>query len=213
MFLLVNFIMLAGMLLSETDFFLAGVGTKIKYLFMLYCLIDIMQYRKNNCGSNLIMLFIILIAYVLLWRYVFVNPDMKEYISSHTLIMIFYLLILIPSIQEVIHYQCIKEYTVTSCASIIVVLFLQVITHTHEMSFNPVFAAYSFMAHDIMRSSFGFLHANYVGNMCFLVISILFLFYMEFSDNPLLYSRSKIIVLLLGCAMIMILFSSSVRNR
>ena len=117
-FLLVNFIMIAGMLLSETDFFLAGVGTKLKYLFMLYCMLDIMLYRKNNCGLNLIILFLLLIAYVLLWRYVFINPDMMDYISSHTMIMIYYLLLLIFSTQEVLHYQCIEEYTITSSSSI-----------------------------------------------------------------------------------------------
>ena len=212
MFLLINFIMLAGMMLSETDFFLAGVGTKIKYLFMLYCLIDIMWYRESNCGSNLIILFLILIAYVLLWRYVFVNPDMVEYISGHTMIMLYYLLLLIPSTQEVLHYQCVEEYMVTSCAAIIAALFLQVITHRSELILNPVFAVYSFMAHDVMRSDFGFLHANYVGCMCFLIISSLTLIYIEFSDNPLLYSRSKIMISLLGCIIFVILFSSSSRT-
>ncbi len=212
MFLLVNFITLAGIILSESDFILAGVGTKIKYLFMLYCLIDIMWYRKNNCGSNLIILFLTLIAYVLLWRYVFVNPDMGEYISSHTLIMIFYLLILILSAQEVLHYQCITEYTVTSCTAVLTALLLQVITHRHEMILNPIFAVRSFLAHDVMRSFFGFIHPNGVGNMCFIIISVLFIFYMEFSDNPLLHSRSKIIVFLLGCITIMILFATSSRT-
>ena len=212
MFLLVNFIMLAGMLLSETDFFLAGVGTKIKYLFILYCLIDIMQYRENNCGTNLIILFLILIVYVLLWRYVFVNPNMVEYISNHTLIMIYFLLLLIPSTQEVLHYQCVGEYTITSCAAIIAALFIQVITHLNELSLNPVFAVYSFLSHDVMRSSFGFLHANGIGNMCFLIVSFLFLFYLEFSDNPLLHSRSKMFILLFDCIIFMILFSASSRT-
>lgn len=212
MFLLVNFIMLAGMLLSETDFFLAGVGTKIKYLFILYCLIDIMQYRENNCGTNLIILFLILIAYVLLWRYIFVTPNMVEYISNHTLIMIYFLLLLIPSTQEVLHYQCVGEYTITSCAAIIAALFIQVITHLNELSLNPVFAVYSFLSHDVMRSSFGFLHANGIGNMCFLIVSFLFLFYLEFSDNPLLHSRSKMFILLFDCIIFMILFSASSRT-
>lgn len=212
MFLLVNFIMLTGMMLSETDFFLAGVGTKIKYVFMLYCLIDIMQYKENNCGLNLIILFLILIIYVLLWRYVFVNYDMWEYISSHTMIMMYFLLILILSVQEVLHFQCIREYTITSCASIIAALYLQVITHIHELSLNPVFAVRSFIAHDIMRSNFGFLHANFVGNMCFLIVSFLLLLYMDFSHNPLPHSRSKIIILLLGCITFMILFSASSRT-
>ena len=212
MFLLVNFIMLAGMMLSETDFFLAEAGTKIKYLFMLYCLIDIMEYRKNNCGWNLIILFLILIVYVLLWRYIFINHDMMEYISEHTMIMIYYLLLLIPSVQEVLHYQCITEYTITSCTAIIATLFIQVITHLYELSLNPVFAVHSFLAHDIMRSSFGFLHANFVGNMCFLIVSVLFIIYMEFTDNPLLHSRSKIIVFLLVCIIFMILLSTSSRT-
>ena len=212
MFLLVNFIMLVGIMLSETDFFLAGVGTKIKYLFMLYCLIDILQYRKNNCGLNLIVLFFTLIAYVLLWRFVFVNPDMKEYISAHTLILMYYLLILIPSVQEVLHYQCVEEYMITSCAAIIAALFIQVITHRNELILNPVFAVYSFVTHNVMRSGFGFSHANFVGAMCFLVISFLLLIYLEFSENPLLYSRSKILVFLLGCITFMVFFATSSRT-
>ena len=211
-FLLVNFIMLTGLLLSETDFLLAEVGPKTKYLFMLFCMIDILQYRKINCGPNLIILFAVLVAYILLWRYVFANPDMIEYISDHTMIMIYYLLILILSVQEVLHYQCIREYAITSCAAIMAALFIQVITHMHELILNPVFAVYSFIAHDVMRSSFGFLHANAVGNMCFLVISFLLVFYQEFSDNPLLHSRSKMVVLLLACILFMILFSASSRT-
>lgn len=212
MFLLVNFIMLAGMLLSETDFLLAGVGTKIKYLFILYCLIDIVQYRENNCGLNLNILFLILITYVLLWRYVFVNYDMMEYISNHTMIMIYYVLLLIPSVQEVLHYQCIREYSLTSCAAVAAALIIQIITHTYDLSLNPVFAVRSFIAHDIMRSSFGFLHANVVGNLCFVITSILFVLYIEYSDNPLLHSRSKIIIMLLTCMIFMILFSASSRT-
>ena len=211
MFLLANFIMFAGTILSETDLFW-GVGIKIKYLFVLYCLIDIMQYRKKHFGSNLMIVFLILTMYILLWRYVFVNPDMMEYISYHTTIMLWYLLLLITSTQEVLHYQCVEEYTFTSCAAIIAILSIQVITHRYELSINPAFAVYSFLAHDVMRSSFGFLHANYVGSMCFLLVSFLFIFYMEFSDNPLRHSRSKIIALLLVCITFMILFSASSRT-
>ncbi len=212
LFLLANFIMFVATIMSETDLFWGGVGVKIKYLFILYCLIDIMQYRKNNFGSNLIMVFLIFAAYILLWRYVFINPDMMEYISSHTMIMLYFLMLLITSTQEVLHYQCVEEYTITSCAAIIATLSIQVITHRYDLILNPAFAIYSFLAHDVMRSSFGFLHANYVGNMCFIMLSILFIFYLEFSDNPLLHSRSKIIILLLACVIFMILLSSSSRT-
>ena len=212
MFLFVNFIMLTGMILSGTDFFLADVGAKVKYLFMLYCLIDILQYRKNNLSLNLGILFLILIMYVLLWRYVFVNPDMSIYISAHTSIMIYYLLLLIPSTQEVLHYRCIREYTITSCAAILLTLFFQVIMHRDEWILNPVFAVRSFIGHKLVRSGFGFLHPNYVGNMCFLAICLLFIIYMEFSDNPLFYSRSKLLIMLLACISFMVLLTTSSRT-
>ncbi len=212
MFLLVNFIMLAGIMLSETDFFLAGVMAKVKYLFMLFCLIDILQYRKNSLSLNLVVLFLILIMYVLLWRYVFVNPDMAIYISDHTSIMIYYLLLLIPSVQEVLHYRCIRGYSITSCAAIIVALFLQVMTHSDEWVLNPVFAVRSFIAHDLVRSSFGFIHPNGVGNLCFIIIILLFVIYLEFSDNPLFYSRSKLLIVLLGCITFMVLLATSSRT-
>ncbi len=212
MFLLVNFIMLTGMILSGTDFFLAEWGAKIKYLFMLFCLIDFLQYRKNNLSFNLVVLFLTLIMYVLLWRYVFVNPNMAAYISDHTMIMLYFLLLLIPSVQEVLHYQCIREYTITSCAAIILALFIQVMTHRDEWILNPVFAIRSFLAHDLVRSSFGFLHPNYVGNMCFLMVSLLFLIYLEFSDNHLFHSRSKLLIVLLGFIAGLILLTTSSRT-
>ena len=212
MFLLVNFIMLTGMILSGTDFFLAGAAAKIKYLFMLYCLIDFLQYRKSNLSLNLVVLFLILITYVLLWRYVFVNPNMAGYISDHTMIMIYYLFLLIPSVQEVLHYQCIREYTVTSCVAITIALFIQVLTHSNEWILNPVFAVRSFLAHDIVRSSFGFLHPNYVGNMCFLIVSLFFIIFLEFSDNPVLHSRSKLLIILIVCLSFWILLTTSSRT-
>ena len=212
MFLLVNFIMLTGMILSGTDFFLAGSAAKIKYLFMLYCLIDILQYRENNLSSNLVALFLILIVYILLWRYVFVNPNMAGYISNHTLIMLYYLFLLIPSVQEVLHYHCIREYTMTSCIAIIIALLIQVITHSDEWILNPVFAVRSFLAHNLVRSSFGFLHPNYVGNICFLIVTLLFIVYLEFSDNPLFFSRSKLLIMLLVCICFMILLTTSSRT-
>ena len=212
MFLLVNFIMLTGMILSGTDFFLAGMGAKVKYLFMLYCLIDILQYRKIRLGLNLVVLFLILIVYVVLWRYVFVNIDMADFISAHTSIMVYFLLLLILSVQEVLHYQCIRAYTITSCAAIIISLLLQVITHSDEWVLNPIFAVRSFINHELVRSSFGFLHPNYVGNMCFLIVSLLIIIFMEYSNNPLLYSKSKLLIMLLGCITIMILLVTSSRT-
>ena len=212
MFLLVNFIMLIGIILSGTDFSLAEMGAKVKYLFMLYCLIDILQYRKTNLSFNLVVLFLTLTMYVLLWRYVFVNPNMAGYISEHPKIMLYFLLLLIPSVQEVLHYQCIREYTITSCAAMTITLFIQIMTHRDEWIFNPIFAVRSFLAHDLVRSSFGFLHPNYVGNMCFLMVSLLFIIYLEFSDNPLFYSRSKLLIVLLGFIVCLVLLTTSSRT-
>ena len=89
--------------------------------------------------------------------------------------MLIYLAVLIPCALEVIHYNCIEEYTISSGAALVLVLAIQVVNHRSEFIFNPIFAVRSFLSHEMVRSSFGFLDTNFVGNACFLVGCVLFM--------------------------------------
>ena len=46
-FLLINFVMMTGIMFSVTDSSLADYGTKFKYVFILYCLTDLVSHKKS----------------------------------------------------------------------------------------------------------------------------------------------------------------------
>ena len=211
-FLLINLTMLAGIMFSVTDFFLAGFGTKFKYIFILYCLIDIFARKKRPCSRNLMLLFSLLILYVLAWGFAFRNPIVAAQTAAHSKTMLIYLAMLILGALEVIHYKCVEEYAVSSGAALCLVLVVQVVFHRNEMIFNPVFAVRSFLSHNLVRSSFGFLDTNFVGNVCFLVLCILFLTYLFRSGNPLFHSRIRILLGLTGFFVFYIMLNTSSRT-
>lgn len=211
-FLLINFVMMTGIMFSVTDFSLANVGTKFKFVFIVYCLIDILSHKKRPCSRNLAFLFSLLVFYVLAWGFVFTNPIVGAQIAAHRKTMLIYLAMLIPCALEVIHYRCVEEYTVSSGAALCLVLVIQVLRHRNEMILNPVFAVRSFLAHNLVRSSFGFLDTNFVGNVCFLVLCILFMAYIFHLSNPLFHSRIRILVFLAALAVSMIMLCTSSRT-
>lgn len=212
MFLLINFVMMTGIMFSVTDFILADFGVKFKYIFILYCLVDIISRKERPCSWNLVLLFSLLLIYVIVWGFIFKNPIVAVQIADHRKTMLIYLAILIPCALEVIHYKCVEEYTLSSGVALALVLVTQVICHRNEMIFNPVFAIRSFLAHDLVRSSFGFLDTNFVGNTCFLVLCILFVTYLFHMVNPLFHSRIRILLVFMGLIFFYIMLCTSSRT-
>ena len=211
-FLLVNFLMMTGIMFSVTDFFLADLGAKFKFVFILYCLVDILSHKERPCSRNLAVVFSLLFLYVVVWGFIFKNPIVAVEIAQHRKTMLLYLAMLIPCALEVIHYKCIEEYTLSSGAALILVLITQIASHRNEMIFNPVFAVRSFLAHEMVRSSFGFLDTNFVGNSCFLIGCILFMAYIYHLDNPLFHSRIRILLVLVGLLDFLVLLCTSSRT-
>ena len=211
-FLLINFVMLTGIMFSVTDFALANIGSQFKYAFILYCLADLFSHKKRLCSLNVAVVFFLLIFYVLAWGFVFKNPIVAVQIAGHRKTMLIYLAMLIPCALEVIHYKCIEEYTASSGAALCLVLLIQVVRHGNEMIFNPVFAIRSFLAHDLVRSSFGYLDTNFVGNSCFLIACILFMVYLFHSSNSLFHSRIKVLLVLIGLIIFYIMLNTSSRT-
>ena len=211
-FLLVNFLMMTGIMFSVTDFFLADLGAKFKFVFILYCLVDILSHKERPCSRNLAVVFSLLFLYVVVWGFIFKNPIVAVEIAQHRKTMLLYLAMLIPCALEVIHYKCIEEYTLSSGAALILVLITQIASHRNEMIFNPVFAVRSFLAHEMVRSSFGFLDTNFVGNTCFLIGCILFMTYIYQLENPLFHSRIRILLVLVGLLILLVLLCTSSRT-
>ncbi len=211
-FLLINFVMMTGIMFSVTDFFLGGLGTKFKYVYILYCLVDIISHKERLCSWNLATVFSLLIFYVLAWGFIFKNPIVAVQIAQHRKTMLIYLAMLIPCALEVIHYKCIEEYTLSSGAALLLVLIIQVASHRNEIIFNPVFAVRSFLSHELVRSTFGYLDTNFVGNTCFLIGCVLFMAYIYHLENPLFHSQIRILSVLIGLFVFYIMLCTSSRT-
>ena len=211
-FLIVNFLMMAGIMFSVTDFFLNSLGAKFKFVYILFCLVDLISHREKPCSLNLAIVFSLLILYVLAWGFIFTNPIVAAQIADHRKTMLLYLAMLIPGALEVIHYKCIKEYTISSGAALLLVLLTQITSHINEMVFNPYIAVRSFLAHDMVRSSFGYLDTNFVGNSCFLINCILFIVYINHMENPLFHSRIRILAVITALIVFYIMLCTSSRT-
>ena len=211
-FLAINFIFMTWIMFSTTDFALGSMGAKFKYVFILFCLLDIVTRKKMPCRWNVLAVFALLTLHTLLWRYVFVNYTVLSWTMEHTKTMLLYLVVFFCAAMEVIHYECVEEYAVSSGIGLLLVLFVQVFTHTDQLILNPALAVHSFFQHDIMRASFGFMNTNFAGNSCFLTLCMMFMVYLYHSRNKLFNSRVKILIMISTIFVLYIMLSLSSRT-
>lgn len=211
-FLAINFVFVAWVMFSITDFPLGSLGIKFKYVFILFCFLDIVTRRQRVCRWNVLAVFGLLTLHTLLWRYVFINYTVLALTMEHTKTMLLYLIILFFSTVEVIYYDCVEEYTVTSGLALFLVLVVQALTHTNELLLNPVFAVKSFLSHEMVRASFGYMNTNFAGNSCFLVLCMFFMVFLYHSRNKLFNSRVKILIMLSTIFIMFIMLSLSSRT-
>ena len=123
-FLAINFIFMTWIMFSTTDFALGSMGAKFKYVFILFCLLDIVTRKKMPCRWNVLAVFALLTLHTLLWRYVFVNYTVLSWTMEHTKTMLLYLVVFFCAAMEVIHYECVEEYAVSSGIGLLLVLFV-----------------------------------------------------------------------------------------
>ena len=126
--------------------------------------------------------------------------------------MLLYLVVFFCAAMEVIHYECVEEYAVSSGVGLLLVLVVQVFTHTDQLILNPALAVHSFFQHDIMRASFGFMNTNFAGNSCFLTLCMMFMVYLYHSRNKLFNSRVKILIMIATIFVLYIMLSLSSRT-
>ena len=211
-FLVINFVFMTWIMFSTTDFALGGMGAKFKYVFILFCLLDIVTRRKRVCRWNVLAVFGLLTLHTLAWRYLFVNYTVLAEIMEHTKTTLLYLIVFFSATVEVIYYDCVEEYTVTSGLALLIVLVVQALTHSNQLLLDPVFAVRSFLSHEMVRASFGYMNTNFAGNSCFIVLCILFMVYLYHSRNKLFNSRGKILIMLATIFIMFIMLSLSSRT-
>lgn len=183
LFLTLNYIFIVGILFSVTNFSFGPMAGKLKFIFIFYCIWDC--FYGGNCKWNKRVIFIIsvLVLYVVLWGTVFKNNVVAGEIESHCIMMSYYLILLFFSYSEISKYRCINGYISSSYFACITVLFIQFMLHFREIVKNPLYIFKAIFSTMRVRSSFGFLHVNYVGNICFVTFILSYFFSIQFREK------------------------------
>lgn len=147
---------------------------------------------KNNIVS------ILLLIHVLLFGIVFVNPLMKDTISSQFKSQIVFDVIILITTIAINNLNALDKFIEISYYTLGIFLFIQFITHLGDIKINNI--AHVMSVEERVRSNFGFGHYNALGAACLCMI-ILTIYLKE--------KKRLINILILGMAIIMLLCSAS----
>ena len=107
-FLAVNFLMVFCMLLSITDSTLAGSVTKLKFLFIGYCFVDIVLRREKPANNHVLAIMFIFIFYTIVWGFILDNSHVASWNAEHRNVMVMFIFMLFCGVYELIAYKCIS---------------------------------------------------------------------------------------------------------
>lgn len=209
-FLCLNFLCFTGVLMGVTDLPINTMAPKFKMVLIVFCFVDMLLHRKNKWNGKVVLIAFVLSIFVLLWGKLFVNPIVIEETRNHCILFTYYLLLLFLSYAAINRYKCLREYIATSFFACVTVLLIQCIRYFDELVLNPIYIFQALLTNMRVRSSFGFLHTNYVGNICYVAIILsAFLFYGKSAKEIFLRKKHWPIILAdLMCYFMMISTSS-----
>lgn len=211
-FLAVNFLMVFCMVISITDFPLAGAVMKVKFLFIAFCIVDIALRGKKPANNHILVILLIFLFYAVVWGYVLDNSHVAVWNEEHRKIMIMYIPMLFGTVFELIAYDCIDEYILSSAAALFLVLLVQVGTHFNQLSLNPIAAIGGITGSNRIKASFGFMHVNFAGNCCFCALISLYLRNKQVSANSFFHSKKKLMIFMTEAITWFFLLSTSCRT-
>lgn len=169
----------------------------LNVLFMLYLnnkgkFIASLKSLKNNIVS------ILLLIHVLLFGIVFVNPLMKDVISSQFKSQVVFDIIILVTTIAINNFNVLDKFIEISYYTLGIFLVIQFMTHLGDIKINNI--AHVMSVEERVRSNFGFGHYNALGAACLCMI-ILTIYLKE--------KKRMVNILMLGMSTIMLLCSAS----
>lgn len=210
-FLAINYIYIVGLLLSITNMRFGTIAGKFKFIFIIFCIYDLYSLHKK-INTKVIVLFCVLFGYVVLWSTVFVNPIVAGETKKHFIMSMIYLIILFLSCCEIDCYNCEHEYILCSYYACITVLLMQCISHSNELIKNPFYIFQAVFTNLRVRSSFGFMHTNYAGNVSFVALALSWILYQDYTFSEVWKSKRCMRWLIMDGFALLILISTSCRS-
>ena len=157
-------------LLSRTDNFNVGPLLNIRYIYLLFLLLYFFSsFGGVVPGRSFIMMFF-LMAHSVLFGFIFVNSQVKALTNDHGKEMLIYTLLIILTSYFVWSQGLFFDFMAWNFWTTAAVLLRAGITHTSHFV-NPVLFGQVFSSHHNLRSTFGFGHANFTGNICLFTIA------------------------------------------
>ena len=157
-------------MLSGTDNFHFGFLTHIRYIYIFVLIL----YFFSTChgiipGKPFIAISILLVHCVLFGR-VFVNKTVLTLTLKHHQEMIIYILMISLTAFFVWSQELFLDYMQWNFWTTAIILLRAGLTHTSHFV-NPILFVHVFSSNHSYRSTFGFNHANFTGNMCLFTIA------------------------------------------
>ncbi len=179
-FAIAYFVSLLILLLNQINALpMASILRKVKYAYVLFVAILIVANPviKKGIKAALFVMFLY-IAHSALFGTVFVNYLVPYEIQDNVSQMIWFLLFVLVTFIYVAQHNYFKGFIVLSYYATGLQLLIGGLMHHSEFS-NPVWGLVQAFTADVRyKGSFGFVHAGYTSNACFLVL-VLSVFYFE----------------------------------
>lgn len=142
---------------------------------------------------------ILLVAYLVLFGFVFVNPVMKKYTESIVLRQGLFLAVVISTALFACRHKLLSEIITTSFWTVAIVLFYQFVTNIDDVS--KINMATIFSTSSRTRANFGLGHYNYMGMLCTCEIVLgIWLLKLKKKQKSVYWVMALAVVMLLGSA-------------
>lgn len=212
MYVVINYFFWLNLLFSLTDNVFSNIGSKFKYIYIGYCLLDLMSSNRKRFkwDKKVICICGVLFVYMFLWGTLFLNPVVRTETTSHVKLFFIYWLLLILSYLEIEKNVCYREFIMSTYLAFVSFLLIQLISHPSELVKNPTYILRMLFSNARIRATFGIMHSNYVGNICYVAIILSVILYQMLPFGRLLLSKKRLSVLIIdGLIWLMMLSASS----
>ena len=157
-------------MLSRTDNFSVGPLLNIRYIYLLMLLLYFFSSFGGVVPGRPFIMMSFLMAHSVLFGFKFINPHVKALTNDHGKEMIIYTLMIILTSYFVWSQGLFFDFMAWNFWTTAVILLRAGITHTSHFV-NPVLFVHVFSSNHNLRSTFGFGHANFTGNLCVFTIA------------------------------------------
>ena len=157
-------------MLSRTDNFNVGPLFNIRYIYLLLLLLYFFSSFGGIVPGRPFIMMSFLMLHSVLFGFVYINSRVRALTYDHGKEMVIYILLITLTCYFVWSQDLFSDFMAWNYWTTAAILVIAGITHTSHFV-NPVLFVHVFSSNHSLRSTFGFGHANFTGNLCFFTLA------------------------------------------